>query len=153
MGKKLDQTTMIRIVSLKNDRKLKNKEIAEIVGFDASTVSRVMKTYEIVKNRDYEGYKQTDEELRKNLEGQIRKWCEFFEEDPNHYIALPVAPDPDPEEPEQMSIDEIMPAISSSAEKLLNQILHFVISIDKTLTKLSQDERINKFLEVLENEE
>lgn len=154
MGKKIDLNTMIHIVSLKHDRNLKNREIADKVGFDAATVSRVLKTYSIVKNRDIETYKATNEGLRKNLESQIIKWCSHFDEDPNIFIGLPVSapPDPEPEEPEQMSFDDFAVDLNSGAEKLLKQILHFVINVDKTLTALAKDERIIKALEVIANE-
>lgn len=58
----------------------------------------------------------------------------------------------DPEEPEQMTIDDFVGDLNAGAEKLLKQILHFVINVDKTLTELAKDERIIRLLEVIADE-
>ena len=77
------------------------------------------------------------------MDGQIETWCEHLGVDPDLFIDKP-EPDPEPEEPEQMSFDDFAVDLNSGAEKLLKQILHFVINVDKTLTALAKDERIIK---------
>ena len=69
--------------------------------------------------------------------------------DPELFIDKP---EQDPEEPEQMTIDDFVGDLNAGAEKLLKQILHFVINVDKTLTELAKDERIIRLLEVIADE-
>lgn len=154
MGKKLDLDTMLKIVNLRSrNYNLHNEEIAEKLGVSGTSVSRVLSSYTYVINHQGDEYKALSAEKRRCMDGQIETWCEHLGVDPDLFIDKPEPePDPEPEEPEQMSFDDFVGDLNSGAEKLLKQILHFVINVDKTLTALAKDERIIKALEVIANE-
>ena len=150
MGKKLDLDTMLKIVTIRSrDYNLHHDDIAAQIGVSGTSVSRVLSSYTYVINRQADEYRALSAEKRRCMNGQILTWCEHLGVDPELFIDKT---EQDPEEPEQMTIDDFVGDLNAGAEKLLKQILHFVINVDKTLTELAKDERIIRLLEVMANE-